>query len=679
MLLHARAAARAARRRASRSRCSSRATSSSRCAALLERAPAAGARGAAAAAARRRAARRAAPSACSCSPPTPRCTVRWTSSTAALDAHPAVLVPRLTGRLPRRRQAARRRRPASTRARSTTSSWPCAATRRAARSSTWWPERAFEAAEAAAKLKAPPAMRRGSPRARSAPPSACFDGLGAARGRRLRRLLLEPARAAAGAAAGGELTAAGRPAAAAALGGLPARPAVVAVRARLAHARARRPGARPTLVRRARGGARAAPAGCGSTTSPCTPEELPNGLVYDARLQRLHAEAADAGEGFGDVFSPAGADAFADWLDRARAAGRRRRAQPLRLRRLEGARRRPRRLSRPRRRRRRGLPRLAVGARARGAGAAGARCCPRRRTGSSAPEQRVPAVLVAGYLRGTLGLGQAGARLHRRAAGGRRAGRDAHARDRPARRRPRRAGAAAPAGARVRGARAAGRREPEVNLLCVNADQTPELVEALGEEVARPLHDRARGRGRPTSSPSAGTRRSRSSTSCGSTRPTSPRTSRAPRDVPIVVMPLPGRGAGPRGRDGAVRAPGRLRLPVRLRLLLDARAQEPGRADRGVQAGVRARRGADAACSRRSTRDYRAQERERLRHAIGDRTDILLVDQSLEPARARGAVRARRLLRLAAPRRGLRAHARGVDGARQAGDRHGLLRPTRTS
>jgi len=43
-------------------------------------------------------------------------------------------------------------------------------------------------------------------------------------------------------------------------------------------------------------------------------DELPNGLTLDERLRRLHAQALDEGEDFGDLLSPAGADAFASWL-----------------------------------------------------------------------------------------------------------------------------------------------------------------------------------------------------------------------------------------------------------------------------------------------------------------------------------------------------------------------------
>ena len=42
--------------------------------------------------------------------------------------------------------------------------------------------------------------------------------------------------------------------------------------------------------------------------------ELPGGLVWNERLRRLHTQALEAGEDFGDIYSPAGARAFARWL-----------------------------------------------------------------------------------------------------------------------------------------------------------------------------------------------------------------------------------------------------------------------------------------------------------------------------------------------------------------------------
>ena len=116
----------------------------------------------------------------------------------------------------------------------------------------------------------------------------------------------------------------------------------------------------------------------------------------------------------------------------------------------------------------------------------------------------------------------------------------------------------------------------------------------------------------------------------------------------------------------------RLHVPLPLRLLLDARAQEPARPRRGVRARVRARRGA---APRPEEPQRRLQAREARAAARGDRRPARHPHRRplpLGPGHGR-AHAARRLLRLAAPRGGLRADARRVDGARQAGHRDGLL------
>ena len=59
---------------------------------------------------------------------------------------------------------------------------------------------------------------------------------------------------------------------------------------------------------------------------------------------------------------------------------------------------------------------------------------------------------------------------------------------------------------------------------------------------------------------------------------------------------------------------------------------------------------------------YRPEARERLRHAIGDRDDIRLVDAMLEPAEMAALFARADSYVLAAPRRGLRPDAGRVDG-----------------
>ncbi len=48
---------------------------------------------------------------------------------------------------------------------------------------------------------------------------------------------------------------------------------------------------------------------------------LPNGVLFDNRLSHLLADAADAGEDFGDVFDAAGAERFMRWLERPAGYG----------------------------------------------------------------------------------------------------------------------------------------------------------------------------------------------------------------------------------------------------------------------------------------------------------------------------------------------------------------------
>ena len=141
---------------------------------------------------------------------------------------------------------------------------------------------------------------------------------------------------------------------------------------------------------------------------------------------------------------------------------------------------------------------------------------------------------------------------------------------------------------------------------------------------------------------------------------------------PVVRVPLPILAPEPSRCRAAVRDARRVHLPVHLRLLLDAAAQEPARPDRGVHPRVRAGRGPAPAAEELQRR---LQARAPGPAARGGRRSP--GHPHRRPLRQRGRARdadgARRLLRLAAPRRGLRADAGRGDGAGQAGDRHGLL------
>jgi SAM-dependent methyltransferase/glycosyltransferase involved in cell wall biosynthesis len=203
--------------------------------------------------------------------------------------------------------------------------------------------------------------------------------------------------------------------------------------------------------------------------------ELAPGVVHDERLRRLHAEAIDAGEDFGPLDEPSGADAFLAWLaepvGRGAAAGVNRYVYDA---------------WREREDVQRAYPDL-DGAHAEGfLGWAWVHGRPELGLqeallppppaflGAHVESAGAPATLVTGYLTGHLGLGQAARSL---------------------------AAALAAAGVPV-GTHAvtadgrAGRREftplalpdgvqPEVDVLCVNAPQVPELVRELGEETLR--------------------------------------------------------------------------------------------------------------------------------------------------------------------------------------------------
>ena len=505
----------------------------------------------------------------------------------------------------------------------------------------WWAEAAGDAA-------------RGRPARRAR--RAIFPGIGRVEDPRLRRLLLEPARANASARAD-------------ALGGLPTGPAVVAVPTRDANARARRPDAHRARRRARRGAARRRldsprraghrrrraaqrpalrcaaaallprpPTRARTSATSCPPADR-------RRVHRLAARARAGGGARGinryayDVWHERNdvqeaypdldggdADGFIGWLW---VHGR------------DGA----------------GAPGAAS------AGAAGV-----GRHGRA----RVPPVLVAGYLRGNLGLGEAARALRARARS--RAGVPLATRrsGRPAGRRLPRGAPPAPEGARVRGI-ALPEAVPEINHLCVNADQTPELsrrsarlrrrytiglwaweTDTIPERWDRAftLVDEIWVYSTYVAENIARAAACRSSSCRCRWRPRA-----RGRDVPFEVP------------DGFV-------FLFVVRLLLDAGAQEPGRPGRGVQAGVRARRGPDAGAED----DQRATSARRSASGCATRS-VTARTSAWSTGRSRRAswppCSPGRLLRLVASRRGLRADAGGVDGAGQASDRHGVLRQHR--
>ena len=211
--------------------------------------------------------------------------------------------------------------------------------------------------------------------------------------------------------------------------------------------------------------------------------------------------------------------------------------------------------------------------------------------------------------------------------------------------------------------------------ICINADELPRVRGDGRRGLLRANGPRsASGPGRPIRSRSAGGARSSCWTRSGSTPTTSPTTSRA----------------RPRSRCAACRRPclppepGDVQLDLglpdgfRFLFMFDffstiqrknpvglveafRRAFEPGE---GPQLVIKTINGV-----------HRPHALEELLWAARGRPDIHVIDRSLS-ARERDALRdGLRLLRVAAPQRGLRPHAGGVHGARQAGDRDRLLRP----
>jgi len=358
--------------------------------------------------------------------------------------------------------------------------------------------------------------------------------------------------------------------------------------------------------------------------------ELGNGLRFDERLRRLHAEALDAGEDFGDVFSPAGAEAFASWLREPAPRGARWgitrygydvwRVRPD----VEAA-----------------YPDLDGPD---GEGFAGWLWVHGRpELGLQAPllppppawvegvQRRVPPVLVTGYLRGTLGLGEA-ARGYVAAlrAAEVPVGTRAVATDPPVGRLPRGARArpderafadlALPEGA-----------APEVEIVCVNADQLPELVAAAGDDGARDRHTIGVWGWEVDVVPERWDRAFDLVDEVWVySRYVAENLARA-ADVPVVVVPLP----------VAAPDPGGARVPLALgdgfvflfafdffstverknpAGLVEAftRAFAPGEGPRLVLKTINA--------------EFRPEAHEQLRYLAGDRPDVVLADVTLPPA-----------------------------------------------
>ena len=282
--------------------------------------------------------------------------------------------------------------------------------------------------------------------------------------------------------------------------------------------------------------------------------ELPNGLVGTTRLRRLHAQALDAGEDFGDLDIAGRRAGLPRLADRAGGGGWRGGDQPLRLRRLaRAAATCATRTATSTAPTASGFVGLAVAARARRARAGGGAASAAAGRGAGAaprPSRRCwsPATCAATSASAQAARGYAAAL---QAAGV--PGRDATI------------AADARRGASARGAAASERAfedlelpegvEPDVNLLVRQRRPAPRVRRAMARGgCGCALHDRRSGRGRPTSSRSAGTARSPLVDEIWVySRYVAENLARA-RAGPGGRRAAAGRGAGPAGRDGAVRA-----------------------------------------------------------------------------------------------------------------------------
>jgi glycosyltransferase involved in cell wall biosynthesis len=357
--------------------------------------------------------------------------------------------------------------------------------------------------------------------------------------------------------------------------------------------------------------------------------ELPNGLRYDDRLRRLHAEALDAGEDFGDVMGAQGAEAFERWL-----------REPAPMGALDGITRYALDVWRQRPDVQEAYPDL-DGADAEGfAGWLWVHGRPELRLEPlllpPAPawveqvERRLPTVAVTGYLRGNLGLGQA-ARGYVAAL---------QAADVPVSTRT-----VATDPPVDRAIRAARRRPDErefadlppldggtadVHLLCVNADQLPGLYAESGEGTLRSSYVIGQWAWETDVIPE------RWDTAFDLvdevwvyTSYVAEHVARA-ADVPVVVVPLP---VEPPDAAGA-------RLPIELPdaftflFAFDYFSTLERKNPLGVVAAFRAAFApgeGPALVLKTINADFRPEAREALRHAVAGRPDIVLVDASFSP------------------------------------------------
>ncbi len=352
--------------------------------------------------------------------------------------------------------------------------------------------------------------------------------------------------------------------------------------------------------------------------------ELPDGLVWNERLRRLHMQALEAGEDFGDIYSPTVARAFVRWLTAPGERGLGPYAlDPWNERRdlrdafgdLEGE----------------AGDRYAAWLWEHGRTELNLAedLLPPPPAGAAADE--VPPVLVTGYLRGNLGLGEAarGYTAALQAAGVP----VATATLEPQLPLDEHAGAApAPVQRAFEDVVMPDGREPEINLLCVNAPQVPEFAQLAGEDALRSRYTIGQWAWETDAVPAWWDASFDLVDEVWVySRFVAENLARATDvDVPVVVVPLPVTKPEAHGATVPFELPDGFVFLFAFDFfstlerknplgLVEAfkRAFQPGEGPTLLLKTINAR--------------FRPEAREHLRHAIGDREDIRLVDALLEP------------------------------------------------
>ena len=217
--------------------------------------------------------------------------------------------------------------------------------------------------------------------------------------------------------------------------------------------------------------------------------------------------------------------------------------------------------------------------------------------------------------------------------------------------------------------------EPAVNLLCVNAPQVPELAEQVGEEQLRSRYTIGQWAWETDAIPAFWDRSFDlvDEVWVYSDYVAENLARATDVDVPVVVVPLPVVAPDPHGATVPFEVPDgfvflfafdffstlQRKNPLGL-IEAFSQAFEPGEGPTLLLKTINAQ--------------SRPEARERLRYAIGDRTDIRLVDAVIEPAEMAALFRRADCYVSLHRAEGFGLTLGRIDGARQAGHRHRLLR-----